>query len=65
MSRTYIPDNYDIWESHENRRNKELEQLPRCDCCDNPITDDYCYEINGDCICEDCMNSQFRKAVEV
>ncbi len=60
-----IPDNYDIWEQHENRRIKELESLPRCDYCDNTITDDYCYEINGDCICEDCMSREFRKAVEV
>lgn len=63
MSRDYVPDNYDIWEAYEDKRNKELESLPRCDYCDNVI-DDYYYEINGDIICEECLNSQFRKAVE-
>lgn len=34
---------------------REMERLPRCSECDEPITDDFCYYINGEYICEECM----------
>ena len=56
-----IPDNYDLWERHEAEKEKALAELHHCDYCDNPITDDYYYEINGDILCEKCLNNHFRK----
>lgn len=41
-----------------------LNSCPVCDCCGEPIQDDFCYEINGDLICEDCLDMHFRKAVD-
>ena len=42
---------------------KAREKLPRCSECDEPIQDDYCYEINGELICEECLQT-FRKNTE-
>ena len=42
---------------------KALKSLPRCSECDKPISDDFCYQINGELICEDCMQT-FRKHTE-
>ena len=49
---------------YDAERERELAKLPRCCECDEPITDEYCYEINGEYLCEDCLNSQHRRAVE-
>ena len=41
-----IPDNYDAWEAHDAAQAKELEKLPVCDSCDEPIQDGDYYEID-------------------
>lgn len=38
-------------------KEEELEALPECDMCGHPIQSIYLYEVFGQCICEDCMNS--------
>lgn len=59
-----IPDNYDLWEAHDREQAKRLAELPVCDVCDDPIDDDFYYEINGENICEHCMDQFFRKEVD-
>lgn len=39
---------------------KQLDRLPVCSECDCPITDDFCYYINGEYICEQCMSDNYR-----
>lgn len=56
-----IPDNYDIWEAHDNKMEKALEERYHCDYCGKPIQEDYHYEINGDFICPKCLDEHFRK----
>lgn len=64
----YVPDNYDQWLIYETEQQKERErqatEFPRCDCCEKPI-DDYYWNINGEIFCENCLNENFRMAVEV
>jgi formylmethanofuran dehydrogenase subunit E len=48
---------FDRWDAEQN---KQLENLPVCADCDNPIQDDSAYYINGEWICEDCMDSYKR-----
>ena len=57
----YIPDNYDIWASHEADEARQLEKYPICADCEQPITDDHFYEINGEHICPDCLEAGYRK----
>lgn len=59
-----IPDNYDMWLAHETRQEKLLERLPRCECCDKRIQDDFFFEINDAIICEKCLNENHRKRTE-
>lgn len=52
------------FDRYDRQQEEWLNSLPVCDCCGEPIQDDFCYEINGDLICKDCLDMYFRKAVE-
>lgn len=56
-----MDDNYSLWERHDREREALLERLPVCDYCHDPIQDEYLYVINGDFICETCLERLFRK----
>lgn len=58
------PDNYDKWEQHEAQQERQLLDRPRCAECDNHIQDEFCYEINGEYICEQCLENHHRKYVD-
>lgn len=45
-------------------QNKQPARLPVCAYCDEPTQDEFCYEINGEYYCEDCLDMHFRKAVD-
>lgn len=51
-------------ERHIAKQEEALERLPKCVCCNNPIQDDYCYEINDELICQECLDLFHRKPVE-
>lgn len=57
-------DNYSMWEAHDAEQNRQLERLPRCADCDEPIQDETAYYINGEWICEDCMEAYRRDVFE-
>lgn len=42
----------------------ELDKLPRCCECDNPIQTDECYEFDDELICPKCLVSNHRKCVD-
>ncbi len=50
-------------DSYERAQAQALAKLPRCSECDEPIQDDFCYEINGEIICEECLK-EYRKRTE-
>lgn len=58
------PDNYSQWENHEQKAEAWLARRPVCCYCGEPIQDEFCYEINGEYYCEDCLDMHFRKAVD-
>ena len=57
-------DNYDLFVQKEAEHEAWLAKRPRCSCCDNPIQDDYLYEINGEVLCIRCLDEYYRKDVE-
>lgn len=59
-----IPDNYDLWKQHDREQHKLLQQLPRCSECDEPIQEEYCFEFNGEYICESCLKDNHKISVE-
>lgn len=52
------------FEAHDAECSRWLDSRPVCSNCGEPIQDAFCYEINDEVICEDCLNDNFRKAVE-
>lgn len=59
-----IPDNYDLWARHDAEQEAELQKLPKCDKCGQPMQDEYCYDIEGEHICENCLKKHYRVSVE-
>lgn len=37
-----------------------MDERPTCDYCDNPVTERFWYVINGDVICRQCLNENFK-----
>ena len=60
----YIPDYNDLYDAYEARRQRELDRFPKCDCCGEPITDDFLYDFDGDLWHESCLNDNNRKPVD-
>lgn len=60
-----MDDNYSLWERHEREQERWLAKLPVCDYCEQHIQDDHYYEIDGEIICPDCLESYFRKENEL
>lgn len=42
-------------------REEEVERLPECSECGQPIQDEHCYEINDEYICEKCLVENHKK----
>lgn len=57
-------DNYDLWAEYDSMKEEELEKLPKCSECGEPIQSDECYEINDELICPECLRENHRKWVE-
>ena len=56
-----VPDVYDQWEAHEREKERQLERLPVCEVCGNPIQDEHLFLINDEFVCTDCLIRDFRK----
>ena len=52
------------FESWDAEQQKTSEQLPTCCECGEKIRDDFCYEIEGEPICGECMYEHHRISVE-
>lgn len=60
----YIPDYNGLYAAHERRQERALRKYPNCAHCEEPITDDYLFDIDGVFYCKTCLNSNFRKDIE-
>lgn len=49
---------------HDAEQVRQLERLPRCAECDEPIQTEECFEINDELICPDCLEKYHKKRVE-
>lgn len=52
----YTDDPIRDFEVYSDEQDKKLENLPICAECEERIQGDMCYEINGEYICEECMD---------
>lgn len=52
------------WDRHCAEEERQLQRLPKCYECGEPITTEECYLINGEYICPECLKDNHRKWVE-
>lgn len=50
-----IPDNYDVWLAHEEQMEQQLEQLPVCFHCEQPIQQETAVCLDGTFYCDECL----------
>lgn len=54
----YYSDNpADDYDRYSAAQEKKLSKMPRCEWCDEYITDEECYKINGELVCCDCIDN--------
>ena len=53
----YIPDNYDAFKHHDAEQEAAAERLPVCCECGERIESEFCYQINDEILCEDCIEN--------
>lgn len=51
------------FEEYDAEQNRRLEELPVCADCDEHIQDETAYYINGEWICENCMDAYKREVL--
>lgn len=52
------------YDRYDAQRQRELDRLPKCSECGNPIQEEECWEFNNKLICEECLTDNHRKWVE-
>lgn len=53
---TYTDDPIKDYDRYSSEQEKSLENLPICSECEERIQDEMCYEINGEYLCENCID---------
>jgi formylmethanofuran dehydrogenase subunit E len=61
---SYTDDPIRDYDNYCREQEREEARLPVCDGCGETIYDEYCYNINGDILCEECMTNEFRRCTE-
>jgi hypothetical protein len=60
-----MEDNYTRWARHDDEQAREEARwrasLPRCGYCKQIIDDDWCFELDDECYCEECFTDRHRK----
>ena len=51
----YIPDNFSQFEAHERRKEQQLEELPECELCGEPIQQETAVRLCGTWFCDGCL----------
>ena len=51
---------FEVWDAEQNR---QLDRLPYCEDCGNPIQQEDAVYINGDWLCDDCLSSYRREVL--
>ena len=49
---------------HDAEKEEELASLPECDICGNPIMEEHFYLINGDKVCQECLENNYMADTE-
>lgn len=53
-------DNYEMWERHDAEQEMQLQMLPKCRLCGEPIQQDDAVHLFGVFICDECLDDARR-----
>jgi hypothetical protein len=56
--------NYELWERHQAAQDSAEANLPTCCECGHTIYEEFCYEFEGEPICDECMYDNHCKSIE-
>lgn len=57
-------DNIDAFNWHDAEQQRQLSKCPKCVECGEPIQDEYCYCIDNELLCSDCMDDHYKVSTE-
>lgn len=60
-----IPDNSDLFAAYDADQCRALEKLPVCSECGETVQDEYYYEINGEVVCQECLDNNAKRAWKI
>lgn len=49
---------------YDQEQTRELNRLPKCSYCQEPIQDEHMYVIKGKCICQGCLDYYHRVNID-
>lgn len=52
------------WDRYCEEQDKQLERLPKCSECKEPIQDEKCYAFSGELYCKECLCNYHEKYTE-
>lgn len=58
-----IPDNYELFQQHDEEAEAILEGLPVCCCCGNHIQNGHCYVFDEEIYCDSCAEDTFGRFI--
>ena len=56
--------NYELFKRHQAEQDRAEANLPTCSECGHTIYEEFCYEFEGEPICDSCMFDNHRKSIE-
>lgn len=60
---TYIPDALDQFKKHDREQAEQLQHLPQCTCCEEPIQQSRAVCINDEWFCNRCLRDYYTREV--
>ena len=54
-----LEDNYSMWKRHDDQLQAELDRLPRCEHCGEPIQDETAVQFNDSLFCFGCIKEYY------
>lgn len=59
-----VPDAYDLWLAHQQRLDRELERLPVCFHCKQPVQQDMAVCLDVGWLCDDCIKNNMKEVTD-
>jgi hypothetical protein len=59
-----LPDYNDLLDDYEAEQQRELDRLPICCCCDEPIQQDTAICIDDEWLCDSCLDTLYRRCID-